>query len=110
MLRDRFAVFGRVDRRVRRLIDARPFQRRHLDHRAADLPGEFRDVDLVAFFFDKVDHVDRDNHRDAQFGQLRGQIQVSLEVGAVNDVQDRVGAFSDQIVSRHDFFERVGRE
>ena len=44
--------------------------------------GELGRVDAVAVLADNVHHVQRNDHRDAQLGELRGQIQVALEVGA----------------------------
>ncbi len=70
--------------------------------------GQLRDVDLIAVLADHVHHVDGDHHGDAQLGQLRGQVQVALQVGAVDDVQDGVGALGDQVVTGYDFLQRVG--
>ena len=43
-----------------------------------------------------------------QLHQLRGQVEVALQVGAGDDVQDGVGALADQVVPRHHFFQRIG--
>ena len=39
--------------------------------RAADLAGQLGDIDLVAFLFHDIHHIDRDDHGDAQLCQLR---------------------------------------
>ena len=50
--------------------------------------------DLVSVFLDHVNHIDRHHHRNPQLGELGGQIQVALKVGAVNDVQNSVGTLA----------------
>ena len=39
----------------------------------------------------RSDHVDSHDHGDAQLDELSGQVQVALDVGAINDVQDGIG-------------------
>ena len=55
---------------------------------------ELLDVDLVAVLLDDVHHVDGHDHRDAELGQLRGEVEVPLQVRAVDDVQNRVGTLA----------------
>ena len=69
--------------------------------------GELGRVNAVAVLADNVHHVQRNDHRDAQFGELRGQVQVALQVGRVDDVEQRVRALVDQHVTGDDFFHRV---
>ena len=84
-----------------------PFRRGDLDDLAAELTAQLRDVDLVAVLADNVHHVDGDDHGDAKLGQLGGQVEVALEVGAVDDVQDGVRALRDQVVQGDDLFHGV---
>ena len=88
--------------------DAGALQSGDLNDRAAQLAGEFLDVDLVAVLLDDVHHVDGHDHRDAELGQLRGEVEVPLQVGAVDDVQNRIGTLRDQVVPGDDLFECVG--
>ena len=110
VLRDRFRSLCRLDRRLRRLRDPRPLQSRDRDHAATELARKFVEIDLVAVFVHKINHIDRDDDRDPEFGQLGRQVQVPFEVGAVEDVQDRVGALPDQVVPGDDLLECVRRE
>ena len=75
---------------------------------AAQLTAQLLHVDLVAVLADHVHHVDGDNHGDAQLGQLGGQVQVTLQVRTVDDVQDGVGALGDQVVTGDHFLQGVG--
>ena len=70
-----------------------------LHHRAAQLTGQLLGVDLVAVLADHVHHVDGDDHRDTQLGKLGGQVEVTLQIGAVDDVEDGVGPLTDQVVT-----------
>ena len=90
--------------------DAVTLQGRDLHDLAAELLRQLADVDLVAALAHDVHHVHGHDHRDAQFGQLRGQVQVALEVRAVHDVEDGVRTLVDQIVAGDDLFERVRAE
>ena len=45
---------------------------------AAQLAAELLDVDAVPGFFDQVHHVQGDDYRDAQLGELGGQVEVAL--------------------------------
>ena len=89
-------------------LDAGALQGGNLHHLAAQLTGQFRDVDPVAALAHDINHVDGNDHRDAQLGQLSGQVQVTLQVGAVDDVQDGIRTLCDQVVTRHHFLQRVG--
>ena len=51
---------------------------------------------------------ERFGKRDAELSELGGEIQVTLEVRAVDDVQDRVGTLGDEVVTGDDFLQRVG--
>ena len=42
-----------------------------------------------------------------KLGKLGCQIQVALQVRAVDDVQYRIGPLADKIVARNDFLKRV---
>ena len=90
--------------------DARALQRGDLNDLAAELTLELFDIDAVAVLLDEVHHVQRDDHGDAELGELGGQIEVALEVRRVDDVQDRVRALGDQIVTGDDLLQRVGGE
>ena len=75
---------------------------------AAQLAGQLGHVDLVAVLLDDIHHVDGDDNGDTQLGQLRGQVQVTLQVRTIDDVQDGVGTLVDQVVTGHHFLQRVG--
>ena len=108
--RDRLCVLCRVDGGLGRIHDAGALERRDLNDLAAELAGELRRVDLIAVLAHHVHHVDGDDNRDAELGELRGQVQVSLEVRAVDEVQNSVRTLTDQVVSRDDFLQRIGRK
>ena len=81
-----------------------------LNSLTAQLGAQLLQVDLIAVLADEVDHVDRHDHGDAQLDELSGQVQVALDVGAVNDVQDGVGLLLDQVSTGDDLFQSVRRQ
>ena len=81
-----------------------------LNSLTAQLGAQLLQVDLVAVLADEVDHVDSHDHGDAQLDELGGQVQVTLDVGAINDVQDGIGLLLDQISTGDDFFQSVRRQ
>ena len=91
-------------------LGALALQGADLDRLAAQLGAQLLQVDLVAVLAHQVDHVHSHDHRDAQLDQLGGQVQVALDVGAVDDVQDGVGLLLDQISTGDDFLQRVRRQ
>ena len=106
--RDGLAALCGLDGGLGGFPDAVALERGDLHDRAAELAGQLRRIDPVAVFAHDVHHVHRDDDRNAQLGELRGEVQVALEIRPVDDVQNGVGARADQIISRHDLLERVG--
>ena len=110
MLRNGFRALRRFNRLFGGFRDADSLQCGDLDDPTADLLGKALRVDLITVLFHDVHHVDGDDHRDAELNKLRRQIQVALKVRSVDDVQDCVRAFVDQIVSCNNFLQRVRRK
>ena len=107
VLRHGLAALGRFHCGFGGFPDAVALERRYLQHLAAQLAGQFLYVDAVAVLLYQVHHVDRHHHRYAQLGKLGGQVEVALQVGAVHDVEYRVGAVVGQVVPRHHLFQCV---
>ena len=108
-----FGVAMRVDlgdERLGRLDAARARVGRDADDLTVQSLADAREVDRVAVFLDDVHHVDRNHHRQSEFGQLRREVEVALDVRAVDDVQDRVGVLLDEELARDLLLEGVRRE
>ena len=54
--------------------------------------------------------IERHHDRHAELHELGRQIQVTLEVRCVDDVDDDVSCTLDQIVTSNDFLIRIGRQ
>ena len=57
-----------------------------------------------------VHHVERDDHGTIELHKLQRQVQVTLDVGGVDDVDDGVGVFVQDELAADDFFARVRRQ
>ena len=89
-----FVVDG-LDDDVQQVGDAFPFGGGDRDDRDTQPLRELFDVDAVAAGAHLVHHIQRQDHRDVQLHQLQGQVEVALQVGGVDDVDDGVGMFLD---------------
>ena len=107
MHRNGLGVLRSVNRGLRSSVDAGALQCGDLDDLAAKFTRKFVQVDLVAILLHDVHHVDRHDHRDAEFGQLCGKIKVALKVRAVDDVENDIRAFRDKVCSGNDLFQRI---
>ena len=104
------ATFGQGDGLLGGLLDARSLQGGDGHDLAVECLREGGEVHHVAVLLEDVHHVDGDEHGDAELDELRGEVEVALEVGAVDDVQDGVGTLVGKVVAGHDLLERVGGE
>ena len=105
--RNGLCAAGSLDRRLGSLHNAGPLQRGDLDDLAAELTGQFGNIDLVAVFLDDVHHVDRNDHRNPQLRKLCGKVQVAFKIRTVDDVQNCVRPLVDEVVSCDDLLKRI---
>ena len=57
-----------------------------------------------------VHHVERDDHRTVELHELQCQVQITLDVGSVNDVDDGVRTLVEDELTAHDLFACVRRQ
>ena len=102
LLQRRLLIFCHMDSVLHQLIHTLVLGGGDRDHRNAQhgLHGVDVDGTLIAHQF--IHHVQRHHHGNAHFQQLHGQIQVSLDVGGVHDVDDGFGLVLQHEVPRHD--------
>ena len=79
-----------LDSSLRALVDAVALERRDLDDGNTQLLGDLCGFDGVVALLGDVHLVERHDNGNAKLHELLGQIQVALEVGRVDDVDDRV--------------------
>ena len=60
-------------------------------HRHAHQSAQFLVVDAQAVLLGDIDHVQGNDHGHAQFQRLRGQVEVAVEVGGIDDRHDHIG-------------------
>ena len=72
------------------------------DHhdRATELLGELVRIDLIAVLLDQVGHVEGDDHGQAGLDNLKRQVQVTLEVGGVDHLDDNIGLAAHEVIAR----------
>ena len=85
---------------LEQLLDALVLKGRDHHDRAAELLGELVRVDLVAVLLDQVGHVEGNNHGQAGLDNLKRQVQVALEVGGIDNLDDNIGLAAHEVIAR----------
>ena len=85
---------------LEQLLDTLVLKGRDHHDRAAELLGELVRVDLVAVLLDQVGHVEGNDHRQAGLDNLKRQVQVALEVGGVDHLDDNIGLAAHEVIAR----------
>ena len=78
------------------------------DHRYAQHGLHGVDVDGALIAHQLVHHVQRHHHGDAHLQKLHGQVQVSLDIGGVHDVDDGLGLILQNEVPGYDLLAAEG--
>ena len=64
---------------------------------------------MQAALFRDVDHVRRNHHRDLHVDKLRSQEQVTFDIRSINDIDDKVGFASEQVIDSGAFIFGIGK-
>ena len=96
------AVHRNVHRVIDKLVDALVLHRRNGHDRNAKRRLELVDAHRAAVCGELIHHVEREHHGNIEFHQLQREIKVALDVGRVDDVDNRGGLLFDEEVARHD--------
>ena len=68
------------------------------------------DINLVAALSDYIHHVDSHNNRDAKLDDLCRQIQVTLQIRTINNIDDCIRMLTNQIISCYHFLQCIWRK
>ena len=79
-------------------------QSRDRNDLAADLLAERVEVDLCTCLLNDIHHIHSNHDQNADLKQLCRQVKVSLQIGTIDDIQDDIRLFIDQIVSGDNLF------
>ena len=85
---------------LEQLLDALVLKSRDHHDRATELLGELVRVDLIAVLLDQVGHVEGDDYGQAGLDNLKRQVQVALEVGGIDDLDDNIGLAAHEVIAR----------
>ena len=100
--------FCHCDGLLRRFHTALAFHGRSFNNWTAQLIREFFGVDMVAVFPNNVHHIQRNDHRNPHFRQLGRQIQVTLNIGTIYQIQNDVRFLLDEVISGYYLLQCVG--
>ena len=82
------------------LLDALVLKGRDHHDRATELLGQLFSVDLIAVLLDQVGHVEGNDHRQAGLDDLKRQVQIALEVGGIDNLDDDIGLAAHEVIAR----------
>ena len=85
---------------LEQLLDTLVLKSRDHHDRAAELLGQLVGVDLVTVLLDQVGHVEGNDHGQAGLDNLKRQVQVTLEVGGIDDLDDNIGLAAHEVIAR----------
>ena len=88
-------------------IDTYALQSGHRDDGASQFLGQALHVYAVALFLDDIHHVECDDGRYSRIQDLEGEVEVPLQVGRIDYVQDRIGTLLYEEVPRNDLLRGV---
>lgn len=103
-------VTGNVHGMLHKLADTLVLCRRNRNHGHAKLALEQVNVDGAAIFRDLVHHVKGNDHRPIEFHELEGEVKIALDIGGVDDVDNRIGLRIKNELTAYDFLSRIRRE
>ena len=96
--------------RLCRLRYSGPLKSGYLSDLTAELMRELLCIDVVTVLLYDVHHVDGDDNRYTELGQLCRKIKVTLKVRAVDDIEYRIRTLIHEVISRHNLLKGVGRK
>ena len=85
---------------LEQLLDTLVLKSRDHHDRAAELFGQLVGVDLVTVLLDQVGHVEGNDHGQAGLDNLKRQVQVALEVGGIDHLDDNIGLAAHEVIAR----------
>ena len=85
---------------LKELGDALILKGRDHHDRAAELLGKLVRIDLVAVLLDQIGHIEGNDHGQAGLDNLKRQVQVALEVGGVDHLDDNIGLAAHEVIAR----------
>ena len=71
-------------------------------HRDAEVSGQPVDIDPDPLAPGHVHHVESDDHRDAQFQDLRHQIEIAFQIGGIDNRDDDIGPRFARLLAEND--------
>ena len=90
------------------LVDAVSARPDRLHDAASEIGLELRDVELEPLLFRLVAHVEDNQHRNMELGELRGKVQAALRDRRVDHVHDEVDPRPRELLERDALFRRTG--
>ena len=97
------SAFCCTDCKLCRLEQSVILQRRDFNHLTTDSLRQPGNVNIISVFPYHIHHVDGNHNRNTDFLQLGRQVQVTLQVRTIHDIQDSIRTLRHQKLTRYNF-------
>ena len=97
-----FLIMSDMDSVFKELIDAFIFSSGDRDDRNAEEVFEGINIDTAAIGGKLVHHIECDYHRNIHFEELHGEVEVTFDIGNIDDIDDSVRFFVQDEISSDD--------
>ena len=104
------AAFVQGDEDVEKFLHAAARAAHGGQHRHAEELAQLHIVQGIAAGLQFVVHIEGHHHADVHVYQLGGQVEVALQVGGIDYVNDDIRCLVDDVTAHVDFLGRIGRE
>ena len=104
------ALLIEFDDRVEESVDALAAAAHRRADGHAEQVAQLADVDLVALGLELVEHIEGHDGPEVHVDELGREVEVALDIGSVDDIDDDVGHGVDEVLADIKFLRRIGRE
>ena len=104
-----FLIPGDVDRVADQLVHALVFGGGDRNHGDSQHRLHLVDLERTAVAGDLIHHVQGDDHRRFHLQQLHGEVEIALDVGGIDDVDNGFGLLVQDKIPGDQFFTGIGR-
>ena len=103
----RISLFINLDYLIKQFFDTVAGTAYRWHHRHSQKPSELADIQSVSFCLKFIKHIQGHYYPEVHIYQLGGQVEVTLEVGRIHDIDDHIGNIIDQTLTYIKFFRAV---
>ena len=95
---------------MNQIVNAPIFAGGNRNYRNGENVGNGVQINIDIVLADFVHHVESQDHGDFQLHQLKGQVEISLQIGGIQDVDQYIGMLMQENIPGRDVVQCIGRK